>query len=83
MLRPLPLRPHARRSEDVHLWHIVRGANDGNGEIVVTAISAARIVVAHTGALIFLDEGQQPIYALAPQAWLSVERVPEAAPGDT
>ena len=61
----------------MHLWHIVRSGNDDS---LVLAISANRIVVAHTGALIFLDHDQQPIYALAPSAWLSVERVPEPAP---
>jgi len=54
-----------------HRWHIWRP-----GEIdLVLAISAARILVAHSGTLIFLDEAQQPIYALAPGAWTSVERV--------
>jgi hypothetical protein len=54
----------------------MRSGDDG----LVLAISANRIVVAHTGALIFLDHDPQPIYALAPSAWLSVERVPEPAP---
>jgi len=55
-----------------HRWHIWRP-----GEIdLVLAISAARIVVAHSGTLIFLDADQQPIYALAAGAWTSVERVP-------
>ena len=59
-----------------HRWHIWRP-----GEIdLVLAITAARILVAHSGTLIFLDEAQQPIYALAPGAWTSVERVvPEQA----
>ena len=72
-----------------HRWHIwrpseiSRGSEDpavNSGTDLVLAISAARILVAHSGTLIFLDEAQQPIYALAPGAWTSVERVvPEEA----
>jgi hypothetical protein len=73
MLRPSPPLPFAPKSESVHLWHIFR---PGEADTVL-AISAVRIVVAHSGTLIFLDHDQQPILALAPGAWTSVERVAE------
>jgi hypothetical protein len=56
----------------VHLWHIARPGHEPD---VVLAITAVRIIVAHSGTLIFLDPDQQPILALAPGAWTSVERV--------
>lgn len=69
MLRP---RPCPAKSEPVHLWHIFR---PGEADAVL-ALSASRIVVTHSGGLLFLDNTQQLIFAMAPGTWTSVERVP-------
>jgi len=54
-------------------WHIFR---PGEADVVL-ATTAARIVVTHAGGLLFLDDTQQLIFAMAPGTWTSVERVPE------
>ena len=79
MLRPRPHPCPAMSESAVHLWHIVRPGYEPD---LVLAITAARIVVTHTGALLFLDLDAQPIAAWAPQAWLSVERVPNTVTED-
>ena len=56
----------------MHVWNIQPA-----GQANLLEIAAARIVISHNGALIFLDATGLPVYAMAPSAWVSVERVPE------
>jgi hypothetical protein len=61
-----------------HRWHIERpGESDA-----VLAISAARIVVTHSGGVLFIDSAGELIFAMAPTTWTSVERVPNTVTED-